>query len=116
MNDQENHNATRTVARSTAAASHDSNVLPAGCRLHEYVIESALAHGGFGIVYLARDEQLFRQVAIKEFMPRALASRRDDWLVVVKSERHRETFKAALRSFVNESRAAACTTSWCRSS
>jgi hypothetical protein len=65
MNDQEDHNATRTVARSTAAASHDSNVLPAGagCRLNEYVIESALAHGGFGIVYLDLQSRVaqFRQ-------------------------------------------------------
>jgi serine/threonine protein kinase len=88
----------------TAAASHDPNVLPAGYRLKEYVIESTLGHGGFGIVYLARDEELYRQVAIKEFMPGALASRRNGLSVVVKSERYRATFEAGLRSFVNEAR------------
>jgi serine/threonine protein kinase len=87
-----------------AAASHDLSVLPAGYRLNEYVIESTLGHGGFGIVYLARDEQLYRQVAIKEFMPGAIASRRNGFSVVVKSERHRATFEVALRSFVNEAR------------
>jgi serine/threonine protein kinase len=104
MSDPEGYDAIRTVARSTAAASHDPNVLPAGYRLNEYVIESTLGHGGFGIVYLARDEQLHRQVAIKEFMPGALASRRNGSSVVVKSERHRATFEAGLRSFVNEAR------------
>ncbi len=95
---------TQTVAHSTPAASHDSNVLPAGYRLNEYVIESTLGQGSFGIVYLARDEQLYRQVAIKEFMPGALAARRNDFSVVVKSEGHRATFQAGLRSFVNEAR------------
>src|SRR6267154_6274608 len=99
MNEPEDSDS-RTVARSTPAASHDGNVLPAGCRLHEYVIESTLGHGGFGIVYLARDEQLYREVAIKAFMPNALASRRNGFSVVVKSERYRATFEAGLRSFV----------------
>jgi serine/threonine protein kinase len=104
MSDPEDDDAVRIVAHSTAAAPHDPNVLPAGYRLNEYIIESTLGHGGFGIVYLARDEQLYRQVAIKEFMPGALASRRNDFSVVVKSERYRAIFQAALRSFVNEAR------------
>jgi serine/threonine protein kinase len=104
MIEPEDPDATRTVARPTPDVSHDSNVLPAGYRLHEYVIESTLARGGFGIVYLARDEQLYRQVAIKEFMPGALASRRSDLSVVVRSEQHRKAFEAGLRSFVNEAR------------
>ena len=102
--DSDDSDATRTVARPTPAASHDSNVLPVGYRLHEYVIESTLARGGFGIVYLARDEQLYRQVAIKEFMPSALASRQTNFSVVVRSEQHRKAFEAGLRSFVNEAR------------
>ena len=104
MSEPEDSDATRTVVRSTPVASHDSNVLPAGCRLNEYVIESTLGHGSFGIVYLARDEQLHRQVAIKEFMPGALASRRNGFSVAVKSERYQATFEAGLRSFVNEAR------------
>jgi serine/threonine protein kinase len=104
MSDPEDDDAIRIVAPSTAAAPHDPDVLPAGHRLNEYVIESTLGHGGFGIVYLARDEQLYRQVAIKEFMPGAMASRRNDFSVVVKSERYRRTFEAGLRSFVNEAR------------
>src|ERR1700758_421473 len=111
MSDSEDDDATRIVAPSAAAAPqdpdilapsaaaapHDPNVLPAGYRLNEYIIESTLGHGGLGIVYLARDEQLYRQVAIKEFMPGALASRRNGFSVVVKSERYRAIFEAGLR-------------------
>src|ERR1700758_3883212 len=118
MSDSEDDDATRIVAPSAAAAPqdlnilapsaaaapHDPNVLPAGYRLNEYIIESTLGHGGFGIVYLARDEQLYRQGAIKEFMPGALASRLSDLSVVVRSEQHRKAFEAGLRSFVNEAR------------
>jgi len=104
MSDPEDRGAAPIVAPSAPGAPYDSNALPAGYRMNEYVIDFALAHGGFGIVYLARDEQLLRQVAIKEFMPSAVASRRNGFSVVVKSERYRATFKAALRSFVNEAR------------
>src|SRR5260221_5699395 len=77
MSDSEDCDAAPIVARPAPAASHDSNVLPAGCRLNEYVIESTLGHGSFSIVYLARDEQLYRQGPVKEVMPRALAPRPD---------------------------------------
>src|SRR5258706_16398088 len=93
MSDPEDCNATQIVAPSAPAASFDSNALPAGYRMNEYVIDFALAHGGFGIVYLARDEQLLRHGPIKEVMPSAVASRRNGFSVVVNSERHRATFK-----------------------
>ncbi|MGE5451949.1 MAG: protein kinase domain-containing protein [Acidobacteriota bacterium] len=80
------------------------NPLPVGHQLHEFVIEGLVGEGGFGIVYLARDTQLERTVAIKEYMPASLASRGADFHVQVRSERHRETFDLGLRSFVNEAR------------
>ncbi len=80
------------------------NPLPIGHRLHEFVIEGLVGEGGFGIVYLARDTQLERTVAIKEYMPASLASRGADFHVQVRSERYRETFDLGLRSFVNEAR------------
>jgi serine/threonine protein kinase len=80
----------------------NGNTLPLGHRLQEYVIEGLIGEGGFGIVYLARDTQLGRVVALKEYMPSSLATRAADHLVSVRSARHRETFELGLRSFVNE--------------
>jgi len=80
------------------------NNLPVGTFLAEFEITELLGEGGFGIVYLARDHSLHRRVALKEYMPSALAARTGPTAVSVKSERHRETFEAGLKSFVNEAR------------
>jgi hypothetical protein len=82
----------------------DHATLPPGTRLHEFEIDRVLGIGGFGIVYLARDLQLHRTVALKEYMPSSLAVRQPGNAVSVRSERHRETFELGLRSFVNEAR------------
>jgi len=47
----------------------DSQALPQGTHLHEFVIERVLGSGGFGITYLARDTSLNRPVVIKENLP-----------------------------------------------
>ena len=47
----------------------NAQALPAGTRLEEFVIESILGSGGFGVTYLARDTSLGRQVVIKENLP-----------------------------------------------
>ena len=78
--------------------------LPVGTRLGEFEVTSLLGEGGFGIVYLAADHSLQRRVALKEYMPAALAQRMGGSQVQVKSERHRETFEAGRRSFINEAR------------
>jgi hypothetical protein len=80
------------------------NALGPGFALREFEIERVIGEGGFSIVYLAIDRQLVRRIAIKEFMPSALALRTSDLTIVPKSERVRETFEAGLRSFVNEAR------------
>jgi len=79
-------------------------MLRAGFYLGEFEITTVIGEGGFGIVYLAEDHSLGRRVALKEYMPSSLAQRVGGTLVSVKSERHRETFEAGLRSFVNEAR------------
>ncbi|CAG1015135.1 Serine/threonine-protein kinase D [Burkholderiaceae bacterium] len=91
----------------TAAATAPDDLgspLPDGTVLHEFTLERVLGVGGFGIVYLARDSQLQRTVALKEYMPSSLASRPTGLSVAVRSERHRETFELGRRSFVNEAR------------
>jgi len=78
--------------------------LPVGTRLFEFEIVDLVGQGGFGIVYLADDHSLQRRVAIKEYMPSALATRGADASVIVRSERHADTFEIGRRSFVNEAR------------
>jgi serine/threonine protein kinase len=53
----------------------DSQALPAGTHLLEFVIERVLGAGGFGITYLAKDTSLSRKVVIKENMPTQFAWR-----------------------------------------
>jgi len=42
------------------------------------VIERVLGQGGFGITYLARDTNLDQPVALKEYLPVEVATRRPD--------------------------------------
>ncbi len=80
------------------------NALPIGSVLGEFEITDIIGWGGFGIVYLAYDHSLQRQIALKEYMPSSLAVRGSNASVSVKSEQHKETFQAGLRSFINEAR------------
>jgi serine/threonine protein kinase len=84
--------------------SGSENCLPVGTRLSEFELTGIIGEGGFGSVYLAFDHSLQRTVAIKEYMPGALAGRNSDKSVLVRSERHKETFQTGLRSFINEAR------------
>ena len=85
-----------------APIKQNSSCLPVGTRLGEFELTRIIGIGGFGVVYLAFDHSLQRNVAIKEYMPAALAARTDVGEVVVKSSRQTETFQIGLRSFVNE--------------
>ena len=89
---------------SIAPAVNTPNALPRGTRLHEYEIKRVLGVGGFGIVYLAVDLALEREVAIKEYMPASLAGRTASLAVSVHSQSDSDSFASGLRSFVNEAR------------
>ncbi len=81
------------------------HTLPVGTLIGGLEITGLIGEGGFGIVYLAFDTTLQRQVALKEYMPSSLASRASTGHdVSVKSPRYADTFTAGLRSFVNEAR------------
>ena len=87
------------------AAAPLGHTLPIGTQLRDYEVTGLIGEGGFGIVYLAWDLSLQRKVAIKEYMPASMVSRvAGSSAIVVKSERHLDTFKAGLKSFVNEAR------------
>ncbi len=90
------------AAASPPSDEHDA--LPAGTRFGELEILRVVGVGGFGIVYLARDHSLDRDVALKEYMPGQLAARGPSAQVSVRSGSHMETFALGLRSFVNEAR------------
>jgi len=88
----------------TATPILSSNALPVGTRVLEFEITRVIGEGGFSVVYLAFDHTLHRSIALKEYIPSALASRRGDYTVAVRSAQHQETFEAGLRSFINEAR------------
>ncbi len=86
------------------AGGGSSEVLTVGTDVAEFRITELVGQGGFGIVYKAWDQTLERVVALKEYLPSALAVRRTDGSVTARSERHQDTFDAGMRSFINEAR------------
>ncbi len=80
------------------------DALPPGTRLAEFEILALLGVGGFGMVYKAFDHSLHRAVAIKEYMPSALAGRSEGQSLWVRSSSDQQTFHAGLASFVGEAR------------
>lgn len=82
-----------------------SDTLQIGFKLNdEYEILSVLGSGGFGTTYLARDLQLNRSVAIKEYFPREVALREAQTSVRVKGAKFEQSFNWGLERFVQEAR------------
>jgi formylglycine-generating enzyme required for sulfatase activity len=83
------------------------HALAPGARLHggQYLIGRTLGAGGFGITYLARDLLLSQRVAIKEYLPRAVAGRHPDRSTVAPGTgRDRADFEFGLTRFLDEAR------------
>jgi serine/threonine protein kinase len=83
-------------------STHDT--LPAGTRLGGYQLIQVLGRGGFGIVYLALDSSLQRQVAIKEYFPAEFAMRCDDGQVWVRPGADPAAYSAGMKAFLNEAK------------
>jgi peptidoglycan hydrolase-like protein with peptidoglycan-binding domain len=69
-----------------------------------YRIVSVLGQGGFGITYRALDSELGREVAIKEYLPAALAVRQDGTTVMPRSTSAAEDFAWGRDRFIAEGR------------
>jgi serine/threonine protein kinase/TPR repeat protein len=80
------------------------DALPAQSRLHWYVVERVLGQGGFGITYLARDTNLDRVVAIKEYLPVDAATRMPDATIRARTDELRDRYRWGLERFIQEAR------------
>ena len=76
--------------------------LATGQTIGRYTITAVLGQGGFGITYRARDGQLNRDVAIKEYLPASLAVRQDGITVLPRSTEAAEDFIWGRDRFVAE--------------
>ena len=92
-------------ARAAGAGQRElRGALAAGTRLQKYELVSVLGQGGFGITYHARDTQLDRDVAIKEYLPTSLALREQGTLVVPRSTDVADDFIWGRERFLDEAR------------
>ncbi|MEK7712267.1 MAG: serine/threonine-protein kinase, partial [Pseudomonadota bacterium] len=92
------------------SVAQSSNTLPVNSRLEEYVIQSVLGVGGFGITYLARDTRLGSLVALKEYFPHAYAQRDSTNTLRPNSggdTGDAENYRWGLQEFLKEARALA---------
>ena len=93
--------------------------LPPGTRLENFLIESRLGRGGFGITYLATEyslrvtaeepEPVLRRVAVKEYFPMNLAWRVENSRVIPieDDDGAKSAFFGGLRAFLKEAQAIA---------
>ncbi|MCA0304321.1 MAG: protein kinase [Proteobacteria bacterium] len=79
-------------------------VLRPGTRLRQYELLQVLGQGAFGVTYLARDTTLGRELAIKEYLPSALAVRENGTTVLPRSTAVAEEFHWGRDRFVEEAR------------
>ena len=91
-----------TTSHPTALTDVDFVALKAGQVIGRYEVVSILGQGGFGITYRARDTQLGREVALKEYLPTALAVRQDGVTVLPRSTKMAEDFTWGRERFVSE--------------
>lgn len=80
------------------------NYLQSGTIIDQYMIERELAHGGFSSVYLARQINDQVQVAIKEYLPRKLAHRTWNNIVIPNSDETKTLFLKGRALFFEEAK------------
>ena len=80
------------------------NALATGTMLLEYKLEAVLGVGGFGMTYLARDINLDKPVAIKEYFPSSVAMRALDGSVVSSDATATHDYQWGLERFLQDAR------------
>lgn len=80
------------------------NALPLNSMLMEYRLQSVLGAGGFGITYLAHDTNLQKDVAIKEYLPSAVAVRGSGGTVLPTTSGLEKDYRWGLERFIQEAR------------
>jgi serine/threonine protein kinase len=78
--------------------------LAIGTRVGKYEIASVLGQGAFGVTYRARDLQLDREVALKEYLPALLATRIDGITVLPRSTQAADDFAWGRGRFLDEAK------------
>ena len=86
----------------TDSAPININALVNGAVLDGYVISGLIGQGGFGVVYVARDTRNNRTVAIKEYLPSAIAGRVADGRVAPRSADMANAYATGLKGFLRE--------------
>ncbi|HJQ55534.1 MAG TPA: bifunctional serine/threonine-protein kinase/formylglycine-generating enzyme family protein [Vineibacter sp.] len=81
-----------------------SSTLAIGSRIGKYEILAVLGQGGFGITYRARDTQLGREIAIKEYLPTAFAVREQDGTVLPRWTQAAANFRWGRERFLDEAK------------
>lgn len=79
-----------------------SKPLPTDFKLQSYTIKDVLGKGGFGITYLAYDETLKQDVAIKEFFLNSYSKRNDDNSIRNEGVQADDMVKWGMERFVDE--------------
>ena len=87
-------------------AAQNNAPLPDGLEIAGYRIVKKIASGGFSIVYLAHDAE-GNAVAIKEYLPSALALRQPGELAPTVAKPNQPLFRIGLKCFFEEGRALA---------
>lgn len=77
--------------------------LPIGTKLNNYVIKDVLGSGGFGITYLAQDTTLQFDVAIKEYFPKTIVTRKNNDVVPI-TMNEKVSFENGLNKFLAEAK------------
>ena len=86
-----------------AMTDHGFSLAP-GNRIREFRIEKELGAGGFGVTYLAWDEDLERWVALKEYLPREWGTRLSDGSVGPGFSTEAHYYQWGLKKFLEEAR------------